>query len=217
MREYHPPENNGIEILYEDQALLIVSKSSGLLSVPGRGTEKQDCLLSRLQEQYPEVLSVHRLDMDTSGIIVFARDTTTHRLLSKMFELRQISKVYQAIVSGCLEDSGVINYPLSADWPNRPRQKVDDEVGKEAITRWKVIGFNQENNTSRVELYPETGRSHQLRIHLFTMGYPILGDLLYFTNHSDKAAERLMLHASFLSFIHPISKLPIEVECSPDF
>lgn len=217
MREYRPPKNQSLEILYEDRALLSVNKPSGLLSVPGRGPDKQDCLLNRLREQYPDVLSVHRLDMDTSGIILFARDADTHRLLSKKFELRQISKTYHAIVSGHLQESGVMDYPLSADWPNRPRQKVDRVSGKQAITRWKAIGFNHENNTSRVALYPETGRSHQLRIHLCTMGYPILGDPLYFINHSDTAAERLMLHATRMSFAHPLSRLPIELKCTSDF
>ncbi|VAW81290.1 Ribosomal large subunit pseudouridine(746) synthase @ tRNA pseudouridine(32) synthase [hydrothermal vent metagenome] len=216
MKEYCPPDTC-LDIQHIDEALLVVNKPSGLLSVPGRGEDKQDCLLSRLQTEYPEALSIHRLDMDTSGLILFARNKKIHRQMSQLFEQRQVHKTYDALVSGCLQGEGIMDYPLLADWPNRPRQKVDFMKGKEAITRWQTISSDHENNTSHVKLFPVTGRSHQLRVHLYSLGYPILGDNLYFSNHSDKKAKRLMLHACQLSFIHPLFNSSFEMCLSSGF
>jgi len=181
-----------------------VEKPSGLLSVPGRGPEKADCLVSRVQADYPDALIVHRLDMETSGLIVLARNQNMHRALSKCFEARQIDKTYIARVAGALgPQTGQVDLPLMKDWPNRPLQKVDMEAGKPSLTQWNIRAY--EGGVSRVELTPLTGRTHQLRVHMNAIGHPILGDLLYGTPQSRAGATRLQLHASELKFTHPVS------------
>lgn len=180
MSDYCPPVDEGLDILYHDEALLVVNKPSGLLSVPGRGVEKQDCLSSRVQVEYPDALIVHRLDMETSGVMVLARNKAVHRQLSMLFQERDVTKRYIAVVDGRIPDaSGSIDLPLICDWPNRPRQVVDHEQGKPSLTRYKVLWRDVEQDITRVELEPETGRSHQLRVHLQSLGFPILGDPLY--------------------------------------
>lgn len=192
------------EIVYFDAAIVVVNKPSGLLSVPGRGHDKQDCVARRLQTEFPDALTVHRLDMHTSGLLVLARGKEMQRRLSIQFASRQIDKRYLAVVVGELPvASGKIDLPLSADWPNRPRQKVDALAGKPSLTRYQVISHDVAANTSRLALIPETGRTHQLRVHLQALGHPIIGDALYGDATSSAGAQRLLLHADHLAFGHP--------------
>ena len=194
------------DLVYLDDNLLVVNKAAGLLSVPGRGTEKQDCLASRIQILYPDALVVHRLDMATSGLIVFARGPEMQRLLSQMFHDRQIKKLYVALVSGHVEPpSGEINLPIAPDWPNRPRHKIDTETGKPSLTRYKLFSYDNAVDASRIELEPFTGRTHQLRLHMAAIGHPIIGDNLY----EGRAEKRLFLHANRLSFSHPVNDQPL--------
>ena len=188
------------ELLHADAALLVAVKPAGLLSVPGRGPDKQDCLSVRLQSLFPDALIVHRLDMATSGLMLFARGPAMQRRLSMMFQGREIEKRYVAVCTGRLhEDVGEIDLPLAPDWPNRPLQRVSMQEGKPSLTRYRVL--EKDEARSRVELEPVTGRSHQLRLHLASIGHPILGDALYGDAHS---APRLLLHASRLHFAHPL-------------
>jgi tRNA pseudouridine32 synthase/23S rRNA pseudouridine746 synthase len=203
---YIPPADNGLDIVYRDDALLVVNKPPGLLSVPGRGEDKQDCLLSRVQREYPEALSVHRLDMSTSGLMIMARSKALERALSILFQQRRVHKRYIAVVSGQPQPGrGEIDLPLMTDWPNRPRQKVDHEIGKPSQTRYRVLAFDADQQCSRVELEPVTGRSHQLRVHMMALGHAILGDELYATPEGYAQAERLLLHATSLRFVHPLT------------
>lgn len=218
MHDYQPPADHGLSILYMDDALLVVDKPSGLLSVPGRGADKQDCLLSRVQVEYADALIVHRLDMETSGVMVLARSKSVHRQLSGLFEQREVQKRYVAVVDGHIRDaSGMIDLPLICDWPNRPRQIVDHEQGKPSLTRFKVLWRNIEEGTTRVELEPETGRSHQLRVHLQSLGHPILGDRFYADEQQQAKASRLLLHALSLSFVHPLTAEPMRFVCDAPF
>jgi tRNA pseudouridine32 synthase/23S rRNA pseudouridine746 synthase len=188
------------EIIYCDEALIVVEKSAGMLAVPGRGADKQDCVSARLQVKYPDALIVHRLDMATSGLMLFARGMAMQRSLSKLFIERKVQKRYLALVAGLMEnESGEIDLPLAADWPNRPKQQVNHQIGKPALTRFRRLAI--ECNTTRVELEPVTGRTHQLRVHLAALGHAIIGDTLY----DGLPASRLMLHACALEFIHPLS------------
>jgi tRNA pseudouridine32 synthase/23S rRNA pseudouridine746 synthase len=201
---YQPPLNEGLDILYQDTDILILSKPSGLLSVPGRSACHKDCLESRVQEHFPSARIVHRLDMDTSGIMVMALNEDAHRALGKQFENREVEKSYIAEIWGQPEnDSGRIDLPLRCDWPNRPRQMVDHELGKHAVTDWEISERGKQ--TSRVVLKPITGRSHQLRVHMLELGHPILGDDLYAHEKALNAADRLYLHAQELAFKHPAS------------
>jgi len=185
------------EVLYVDDAILVVNKPAGLLAVPGRGPEKQDCLALRVAQHYPETRVVHRLDMATSGLMLFARSLVMQRTLSRLFETRQIEKQYMALVCGVLPESGEIALTIAPDWPNRPRQKIEPIYGKAALTRFRCLDAG--HPVSRLLLEPITGRTHQLRVHLAAIGHPIVGDTLY----EGTAAERLMLHATMLAFIHP--------------
>lgn len=192
--------------MHRDDALLVLNKPSGLLSVPGRGVERQDCLTLRVQTEYPQALNVHRLDMETSGLMVMALSRSVHRQLSRMFQEREVHKHYVAVVDGRVEQStGEIDLPLITDWPNRPRQKVDHENGKPSRTRFSVMYHDIREKTTRLDLAPETGRTHQLRIHLQTLGHAILGDKLYAGKAVQKKADRLLLHATSLGFMHPVS------------
>lgn len=218
MHDYQPPVDEGLAVLYHDDSLLVVSKASGLLSVPGRGENKQDCLLSRVKAEYSDALIVHRLDMETSGVMVLARNKDIHRKLSSLFEQREVQKRYIAVVDGRIKNAaGKIDLPLICDWPNRPRQIVDHDQGKPSVTRYKALSRNIEENTTRVELEPETGRSHQLRVHLQSIGHPILGDRLYANKQQQEKAPRLLLHALSLSFAHPITSEPLRFICEPPF
>ena len=191
------------ELIYCDSSLLVVNKPAGLLSVPGRGADKQDCLSSRLQQEFPDALVVHRLDMATSGLMVFARGAEIQSRLSQMFREREVGKRYVAVVAGKMESpTGEVNLPIVADWPKRPLRKIDAKHGKPSLTRYRSLAHDAESNISRVELEPVTGRTHQLRLHMTAIGHPILGDALY---GNATSAARLLLHASMLSFAHPLS------------
>lgn len=198
--DYSPPQDP-LRILHEDQALLVVDKPSGLLSVPGKGSHLADCLIARVQAAFPDALLVHRLDRDTSGVMVFALTPHAQRHLGLQFEKRQTKKTYVAIVSGHVsERTGVVDLPLIVDWPNRPLQMVDFENGKQAITEWRMA--RTEGTNTRMRLYPKTGRSHQLRVHMKEIGHPILGDPFY-ASGAALDAPRLMLHAEELRLRHP--------------
>lgn len=198
--DYQPP-TDPLEILHKDPELLVVNKPSGLLSVPGRGPHLADCLMSRLQAEFPDALLVHRLDRDTSGVMVFARTSHAQRHLGLQFEKRVVKKIYVARVWGVpSERKGTIDLPLIVDWPNRPRQKVCHETGKPARTDWTMISADGE--TARLRLFPKTGRSHQLRVHCLEMGHPILGDPFYATGAA-RDFPRLMLHSEELRLRHP--------------
>ena len=198
--EYNPPDVP-LDILHHDSALLIVNKPAGLLSVPGKDPGKEDCLIDRLRRVFPEVLLVHRLDCDTSGVMVFAVNKAAQGNLGQQFEKRQTKKVYLARLWGLLEPKeGTVDLPLCVDWPNRPRQHVNHEQGKPAITDWRVQ--RHDGKTTRVRLMPLTGRSHQLRVHMLAQGCPILGDPIYATGKA-RDFPRLMLHAETLSLHHP--------------
>lgn len=207
-----------LPLLHQDQAVLVVDKPAGLLSVPGRGPDKADCAAARMQRQFPDALVVHRLDMGTSGLLVFARGPEAQRLLSRSFEARQTDKRYEALVWGLVEsDEGQIDLPLICDWPNRPRQMVSHELGKPSTTRWRVLVRDTTLNQSRLALQPVTGRSHQLRVHLQALGHPILGDDLYAHSAARTAAPRLMLHACRLSLPHPVTGATLVVESDVPF
>ncbi len=207
---YHPPVEQP-EILYLDNDLIIVNKPSGLLSVPGRGPDKQDCLVSRIQQNYPEARVVHRLDMPTSGIIVFARCSEAQSNMGRLFQQRKVYKEYIAVVNGVVtKKQGTIDLPLITDWPNRPRQKVDLENGKPSKTQYEVIRVNENDNTSRIKLVPLTGRSHQLRVHMLSIGHVIIGDGLYSAEEQQKNI-RLHLHAEKIEFIHPSTNKTLTV------
>jgi tRNA pseudouridine32 synthase/23S rRNA pseudouridine746 synthase len=213
---YRPPAPAPLEILFADNSLLAVNKPSGLLTVPGRGPAKQDCLLARLQTVYPEVLVTHRLDMETSGIVLFARTASMQSELGKRFASRKIAKVYIAEVQGEPEpDQGTVDLPLIADWPNRPKQRIDLEAGKPSVTHYRVLAGN--GNSSLVALFPETGRSHQLRVHMMSLGHPIIGDRLYGDSGSGIPAARLQLHAQQLAFIHPATNESLTISCPAPF
>lgn len=215
---YKPPLHNGLDILYRDTYLIAVNKPSGLLSVPGRGDDKQDCMISRIQLEYPDALTIHRLDMETSGILLVARSKQSQREMGKLFEKRQVEKTYIAVVEGELnETSGEINLSLSADWPNRPRQKVDMENGKTARTHFQKQHYDPNTQTTRVILTPTTGRSHQLRVHMAAMGHAIAGDRLYSINKHRHKYTRLLLHATKMRFIHPHTGEKILIECRETF
>ena len=197
---YAPPPGPPV-IVHEDAQLIVADKPAGLLSVPGKGPDKADCLIARLQRIYPRVLLVHRLDGDTSGLIVFARTSAAQVALAGQFERRETDKTYAARVWGRVgPDRGTVDLPLTVDWPNRPRQHVNHETGRPAVTDWEVAA--RSDGETRMRLMPRTGRSHQLRVHMQALGHPILGDSLYAAGPA-AAHPRLMLHAERLGFTHP--------------
>ncbi len=202
MDSYHPPIEPWVDIVYQDQHILVANKPSGLLSVPGRAKEHYDSLWSRLVEEYPDIQVVHRLDMATSGLMLFALTKEAERHLKKQFQYRLTHKVYYARVWGELEEKeGIIDLPLICDWPNRPRQKVCRKDGKRSVTGYQKV-FS-EKQTTLVRLLPITGRSHQLRVHMAEMGNPIVGDEFYAHQQALAFSERLQLHSAELSFYHP--------------
>ena len=193
-------------------------KPAGLLAVPGRGDDKQDCLWHRVRQRWPDALVVHRLDMATSGLMLFARGADLQRRLSQAFAARQIDKHYVAVVAGRMPAaSGRIELPLMADWPRRPLQKVDVLAGKPSITDWQLTGYDDARQTSRLALQPLTGRTHQLRLHLAAIGHPILGDALYAPPDIVERAPRLLLHACALAFDHPLGGTRLQLRCEPPF
>lgn len=216
---YRPPPPGELTFLHVSAQLLAVEKPGGLLTVPGRGDDKADCLLARVQARFPDAMIVHRLDMGTSGIVVMGRGPRYQRELSILFQDRRVTKRYQALVDGrwTAGTEGEIDLPMIADWPNRPRQKVDPTIGRPCLTRYRVLATDAAADVSRVELVPVTGRSHQLRVHLEAAGHPILGDDLYGTAASRAKAERLMLHACFIEFPHPDTGEPVRVESGAPF
>jgi tRNA pseudouridine32 synthase/23S rRNA pseudouridine746 synthase len=211
-----PHSQEEIRILYEDEHLLLVRKPDLLLSIPGRHPLNKDSLVSRLQLDYPSATIVHRLDLDTSGIMVIPLDRPTHAHISRQFQQRRVKKSYHAIVYGRVaRDEGEIDLPIACDWDNRPRQKICPANGKPALTRYRVL--ERSGDRSRLLLSPVTGRSHQLRIHLRELGHPILGCDMYAHQEALEMAPRLMLHATTLAFEHPATGVWIEGQCPPDF
>ena len=211
--DYAPPQSPYLTIVYQDDDMVVLNKPSGLLSVPGKAPEHFDSLIYRVQRVFPTATVVHRLDMATSGVMVMALNKSAHRHLSKQFELRQTRKRYFARVDGHVHsESGEVNAPLICDWPNRPKQKICHESGKRALTRYEVI--NRGKNESLVALYPVTGRSHQLRVHMLSVGHVILGDRLYAYSEARERAPRLQLHAESLSITHPVTAVTLTF-CSP--
>lgn len=214
--DYKPPLS-ALDILYHDRDIVVLNKPSGLLSVPGRKENMKDSLSQRVQqERFPTATVVHRLDMDTSGIMVMALNKQAHRYISMQFEKRVTEKSYIAVLYGLVEqDEGEIDLPLILDWPNRPIHIVDHENGKNALTRWKIL--ERAEASTRVAFYPVTGRTHQLRVHALSIGHPILGDSLYAHKKAFDLADRLMLHATMLSFTHPYTKEKMTFTSEPDF
>lgn len=220
------PVEHGIELpfdlIFEDSALLVFNKPSGLLSVPGKGPEKADCLRTRVQQVYPEALTVHRLDMSTSGILLMARSAELHRTLSIAFADREVKKRYVAVVDGHMlekpsQEWQLIDKPIATDWVNRPLQKIDPIEGKASQTHYKVISYDTTTDTTRLDLAPITGRTHQLRVHLQSLGHPILGDHLYASPKAMAKSARLMLHASQLTFTHPVTGEVLDLHCIVPF
>ncbi len=198
---YEPPKTP-LDILYIDEDVLVVNKPSGLLTVPGKELKHHDSLELRVKIEYPNSFLVHRLDMDTSGVIIFALSKSTQRSLNLQFEKRIVKKLYEARVFGNItEDNGFIDLPLIVDWPNRPLQKIDAKEGKSALTHWQVL--DREGDVTRVALMPETGRTHQLRVHMMSLGHTILGDRFYGNVAEINLANELQLHAKDLIIIHP--------------
>nr|WP_267135669.1 bifunctional tRNA pseudouridine(32) synthase/23S rRNA pseudouridine(746) synthase RluA [Pseudoalteromonas sp. L21] len=213
---YNPPMTPYLSIVYQDNDLLIVNKPSGLLTVPGKDPKHADCLIARVNRVFPTAKIVHRLDMATSGIICLAMHKEAHRNLSMQFQDRKTAKRYIARVFGKLEQpTGSVDLPLICDWPNRPKQMVDHDNGKPSLTHFKVL--EHEDNATRVELTPITGRSHQLRVHMLSLGHPILGDRLYAHPAALAMAPRLQLHAEMLSLAHPVSGKEMVFEATPEF
>jgi tRNA pseudouridine32 synthase / 23S rRNA pseudouridine746 synthase len=211
------------ELLHIDEHIIVAVKPAGLLAVPGRGADKQDCLSARLSVQFGDIHIVHRLDQATSGLMVFARSLAALRDLHAQFRAGTVDKAYEAIVQGDVmlgkpkQASFSIDLPLGADWPNRPKQKVDLESGKPSTTQVEVLSFDAVANTSRVKLIPITGRTHQLRVHLSAVGHAIVGDALYGSQPLLDKAFRLMLHASELAFMHPVTGERLGFESAPEF
>lgn len=199
---------HGVPVVYHDDYIVAVDKPSGLLSVKGIGLEKMDCVAVRVASAIEGARIVHRLDMDTSGILMMARDADTHRELSRQFHDQEVRKIYTAVVGGVVSgEDGVIDIPIRKDFDNPPCQCVDFEQGKESLTAWRVV--KREGDRTRLELRPKTGRSHQLRIHLRELGHPILGDDLYATPELQRLSKRLMLHALSLTIVHPATGEPL--------
>lgn len=201
MTDSYAPPQDPLNILHDDHEVVLVDKPTGLLSVPGKGPHLADCLITRVQAVFPTALLVHRLDRDTSGVMIFALTPHAQRHLGLQFEKRQTKKTYLARVWGKMAaQKGTVDLPLIVDWPNRPRQMVDHENGKHAVTDWRVVRSTDEE--TRVRLMPRTGRSHQLRVHMLAIGHPILGDPFYATGPA-RDHPRLMLHSETLQFRHP--------------
>ncbi|KZL09418.1 Ribosomal large subunit pseudouridine synthase A [Pseudovibrio axinellae] len=200
---YAPPTSPFLTVVHHDEQLLVLNKPSGLLSVPGRAEAHKDCLEARAQSIYPTATTVHRLDMDTSGLLVMAMNKEAHRHVGLQFEKRMTRKTYIARIWGHPgDDAGEVNLPLRCDWPNRPKQMVDHELGRSALTRWEVM--SREEKTTLMKLMPVTGRSHQLRVHMLALGHPIVGDRLYAEGEALSFSGRLNLHAQTLELRHPI-------------
>jgi tRNA pseudouridine32 synthase / 23S rRNA pseudouridine746 synthase len=219
-----------LQVIYQDEALLVLDKPAGLLSVPGRGEDKQDCLSARAQKQFADALVVHRLDMATSGLMIMARGGNVQRILSHAFATREVVKRYIAVVDGYVNPGingwQVIDLPIVVDWPNRPLRIIDAARGKPSLTRWRVETIDSQlsserrakhPDSTRLELEPQTGRSHQLRVHLKAIGHPILGDRLYAGAAVQTRSDRLLLHASGLTLPHPVTGESLLFHSTPPF
>ncbi|MDX8384107.1 MAG: pseudouridine synthase [Ghiorsea sp.] len=215
--QYCPPPHEGLEILFQDEYFIACNKPSGLLAVPGRGEDRADSLSSRVQAEFSEALIVHRLDMPTSGIMLLARSKEAHRQMSMLFAERGVYKAYIAVVDGMVSEGGEVNQPLITDWENRPKQKIDHEHGKPSTTQYHVLSHDKIAQTSRIKLEPITGRSHQLRVHMQYLGHAIVGDEFYASPAAQQKATRLLLHAEQLTFIHPITSQPTQINCPAPF
>lgn len=210
----------GIKTIFADAHLLVLNKPPGLLSVPGRGPDKQDCLSLRVQQHYADALVVHRLDMPTSGLMLMARGAAMQTAISKLFEVREVFKRYTAVVDGQLPVNAewqLIDMPIALDWPRRPLRIISADHGKPSQTRWRAVSHDAKRNTTRVELEPVTGRSHQLRVHLKALGHAIVGDALYAPADVQAKADRLLLHACALRFVHPATGEPLDFDHAPGF
>ena len=216
------PVADGVQALYEDEDLLVLCKPSGLLCVPGRGPDKQDCLSARAQQRWPGALVVHRLDQATSGLVLMARHIDAQRRLGHAFAERLVHKRYQAVVQGSMSATagggwGDITLPIAADWERRPLRVIDHDMGKPSLTRWRALAHDATAQTTRIELEPLTGRTHQLRLHLAAIGHAILGDALYADAATQAQAPRLLLHASHLAFSHPATGTPVTLAWAEEF
>ena len=213
---YSPPTDPWLEIIYQDKDILVVNKPSGLLSVPGRAPEHQDSVYSRVLAEYPNAQVVHRLDMATSGVIVVALRRNAEKELKRQFRDRETKKTYYARVAGHIkQQKGSVDLPLICDWPNRPKQKVDHEIGKKSLTHFDVISYAK--RSTLVKLTPITGRSHQLRVHMMAIGHPILGDNFYADPLAKRLASRLLLHAQELTIKQPYSSKELTFNCEVPF
>lgn len=213
---YTPPQEP-LSVLYEDDDLIVINKPAGLLSVPGRLAEHQDSAYLRILAIYPQAKVTHRLDMATSGILLFAKHRDAEVAVSKLFQARSVKKNYVALVQGELTGEGSIEVPLIADWPNRPKQKVDFEIGKPAKTLYQQLDYDAKQDISRILLEPITGRSHQLRVHLAHIGHPITCDKLYHPSPSSSSLSQMALHASYLGFIHPLQDHHLTLQSAVPF
>lgn len=213
---YSPPQEP-LHTIYEDDDLLVINKPAGLLSVMGRLPEHQDSAYLRILQQYPEAKVTHRLDMATSGLLMFAKHRDAEVAVSKMFQARQVTKHYVALLQGEITAEGCVEVPLITDWPNRPKQKVDFDIGKAAKTLYQRIDYDLELDISRVKLTPITGRSHQLRVHMAHIGHPIMGDNLYHPKPRQFSLPRMALHAAYLGFIQPLTQHEIELDLPVPF
>jgi tRNA pseudouridine32 synthase / 23S rRNA pseudouridine746 synthase len=218
------PLTPAVEVVFQDDWLLVLNKPAGLLSVPGKGDDKQDCLSTRVRSTLPSACIVHRLDMATSGLMLMALDPGVQRALNRQFELRTVHKRYVAVVDGNLCDNDnapgawhLIDLPIAVDWPHRPLRVIDPVNGKPSQTRWQALGYDAGTHTTRVALEPMTGRSHQLRVHLLAIGHPMVGDALYAPLLVQAKAERLLLHAQALSFDHPQTAQRLTFSSQPPF
>lgn len=216
------PVPPGVQVVHADESMIVAVKPAGLLAVPGRGTDRQDCLAARVRARFADALVVHRLDMATSGLMIFARGADAQRRLGQSFAEREVAKRYIAVVIGRpADDAGEIDLPLSADWPNRPRQQIDRAGGRPSLTRYRLsteqTAENDALGRSRLVLEPVTGRTHQLRVHLLAIGHPILGDALYAPADVVAMADRLMLHAERLALTHPATGRPVAFESPSPF
>lgn len=210
-----------LQVIHEGADLLVLDKPSGLLCVPGRGADKQDCLSARAQQRWPDALVVHRLDMATSGLVLMARTPQMQRALSQAFAEQKIDKRYEAVVDGLLAGNGSgwneIDAPIAADWPRRPLRVVDPVHGKPSLTRWRVKAALAGQHATHLLLAPQTGRTHQLRVHMAHVGHPILGDALYGSEEVQARAPRLLLHAAQLALVHPLSGEPLRFDSPAPF
>lgn len=215
---YAPPQDPWLDIIYQDDAIIVLNKPNGLLSVPGRLPEHNDSIASRVCQQYPDANIVHRLDMATSGILLMALTKQAQSHISRQFQQRTTNKHYLARLEGIpTGESGSVDLPMRCDWPNRPRQIIDFEQGKSALTHWQIIATDEINNVATVKLKPVTGRTHQLRLHMQALGTPILGDEFYASANGAKAAPHLQLHAAMLEITHPLTNEVIKFTAPAPF